>query len=64
MNYGMFTTAGNRAVSDFVEFAKAHALPKHTVLGMMDQLQKVKDLSEITDTEVRECVGEELGWYQ
>lgn len=64
MNYGMFTKAGNDLVADLVQAAKTYSLSPSTVMGMMDQLQKDKNFSEITDTEVRESVGEALGWYK
>ena len=64
MNYGMFTKAGNELVADLVQVAKIHSLSSSTVMAIMDQLQKDKNFSEITDTEVRESVGEALGWYK
>lgn len=64
MNYGMFTKAGNALVADLVQTAKIYSLSREIVLAMMDQLQKDKNFSEITDTEVRESVGGALGWYK
>ena len=62
-DYGMFTDAGNAVVADLVDFAKTHGLSYKIVMSMMDALSKDETISEITDTAVREEIGEELGWY-
>jgi hypothetical protein len=63
-NYGMFTDAGNALVANLVMTAKTFDLSDTTVLSLMNSFQKDPKFSEITDTEVRECVGMELGWYR
>jgi hypothetical protein len=63
-SYGMFTDAGNALVANLVMTAKTFDLSDTTVLALMDSLQKDPNFAEITDTEVRECVGMELGWYK
>ena len=63
-SYGMFTSAGDRVVGDLVVLAKAYQLPSKTVLAMMESLAADERYGEITDTEVRECIGMELGWYK
>ena len=64
MNYAMFTEHGNNLVTDLVNMAKTYGLNDNVVMTMMDAIQRQKDFSEITDTEVRECVGCALGWYK
>jgi hypothetical protein len=61
--YGMFTSAGDQLVDDLVAFAKAFQLSDTAVLEMMNALSKDESYGEITDTAVREAIGEELGWY-
>jgi hypothetical protein len=63
VSYGMFTSAGDRLVADLVAFAKAFQLSDTAVLEMMNALSKDESYGEITDTAVREAIGEELGWY-
>lgn len=63
MNYAMFTEHGNALVTDLVNMAKTYGLNDVVVMTMMDAIQRQKDFAEITDTEVRECVGCALGWY-
>lgn len=63
-DYEMFTDAGNAVVADLVDLAKTHSLSYEIVMGMMDALSKDETISEITDTAVREAIGEELGWYE
>jgi hypothetical protein len=63
MEYEMFTESGNNLVTDLVKFAKTHNLSATVVLSMMDAISKDECFGEITDTAVRECIGEELGWY-
>jgi hypothetical protein len=63
VSYGMFTSDGDRMVGDLVSFAKAFQLSPEAVLAMMDALSKDECYGEITDTAVREAIGEELGWY-
>ena len=63
-NYGMFTDEGNLAVADIVTLSKIHNLPDTVVLSMMKALSSDERFGEATDTEVRETVGVELGWYK
>ena len=63
-NYGMFTDAGNALVDNLVTMAKTFNLSDTTVMALMDGFAKDKNFAEITDTEVRECIGMELGWYK
>ena len=63
-NYGMFTATGNELVANLVMTAKTFNLSDVTVMALMDGFAKDKNFEEITDTEVRECIGMELGWYK
>jgi hypothetical protein len=63
-SFEMFTSAGDRMVGDLVKFAKTYGLSDTVVLGMMNAISKDECFGEITDTAVRECIGEELGWYE
>jgi hypothetical protein len=63
-NYGMFTEEGNLAVADLVTYSKIHNLPDTVVLSMMRALSSDDRFGEATDTEVRETVGIELGWFK
>jgi hypothetical protein len=63
-NYGMFSEEGNLAVADLVTFSKIHNLQDTVVLAMMNALSKDDRFGEATDTEVRETVGVELGFYK
>jgi hypothetical protein len=62
-SFEMFTSAGDRVVADLVEFAKTHNLSYPVVMSMMDAIGTDERFGEITDTAVREVIGEELGWY-
>jgi hypothetical protein len=62
-DFGMFSDAGNELVDSLVQFAKAFQLSDTAVLEMMNALSKDESYGEITDTAVREAIGEELGWY-
>ena len=62
-DYGMFTDAGNAVVADLVAFAKTHGLSYPVVMSMMDAIGSDECFGEITDTAVREEIGDELGWY-
>jgi hypothetical protein len=63
-NYGMFTDAGNQAIDGLVTVAKALELNASEVMKAMDVLAQNPKFSEATDTEVRESIGMELGWYK
>ena len=62
-DYGMFTDAGNAVVADLVNFAKTYNLSYPIVMSMMDAIGSDECFGEITDTAVREEIGDELGWY-
>ena len=59
----MFSEEGNAVVADLVALAKTHNLSYPIVMCMMDAIRTDECFSEITDTAVREEIGEELGWY-
>ena len=63
-NYGMFTATGNELVANLVMTAKTFNLSDVTVMALMNGFAKDENFAEITDTEVRECIGMELGWYK
>jgi hypothetical protein len=63
-DYGMFTSKGDRMVDALVDFAKTFTLSQAQVMDMMESIAKDDRYSEITDTAVREMIGEELKWYQ
>jgi hypothetical protein len=63
-SYGMFTDTGNALVENLVMTAKNFNLSDTTVMALMTSFQKDPKFAEITDTEVRECIGMELGWYK
>ena len=64
MTYGMFTGAGDAVVANLVAMAKTHSLSDVVVMAMMEAISKDECFAEITDTEVRECIGCALGWYR
>lgn len=64
MTYGMFSDAGNAVVANLVSMAKTHGLSDVVVMAMMSAIAKDECYAEITDTEVRECIGCALGWYE
>ena len=64
MEFEMFTESGNNLVTDLVKMAKTYGLSSTAVLSMMDAISKDECFGEITDTAVRECIGDELGWYK
>jgi hypothetical protein len=64
MNYAMFTESGNSVVHDLVTMAQTYGFQYNVVIGMIDAIAKNPNFSEITDTAVRECIGEALGWYE
>lgn len=64
MDYGMFTESGGALVTDLVKMAKTYGLTQTVVMRMMHAIAIDECFAEITDTAVRETIGEELGWYQ
>jgi hypothetical protein len=63
VSFEMFTSAGDAMVADLVKFAKTHGLSYPIVMSMMDAIGTDERFGEITDTAVREVIGDELGWY-
>ena len=63
MNYGMYTSKGNIAVSGIVEYAKMHNLPWKTVYQNLEDLAKFdpEKYGEALDTAVRESVYYAIG---
>jgi hypothetical protein len=63
MDYGMFTSEGNVAVSGIVEYAKMHNLSWATVYQNLKDLAKFDydKYGEATDTMVRELVYDAIG---
>jgi isocitrate lyase len=61
--YGMFTDAGNQAVHDIVEQARASDLTWLEVYQELCRLAEVKVFAEATDTMVREIVYGALGFH-
>jgi hypothetical protein len=59
----MFTDQGNALVADLVKLAKTHGLSYPVVMSMMDAIGTDECFGEITDTAVREEIGDALGWY-
>ena len=63
MNYGMFSSEGNVAVSGIVEYAIVYQLPWKVVYQNLVDLAKFdpKQYGEATDTMVRELVYDAIG---
>ena len=61
--YEMFSEAGDCLVHDLIKMAAKYGLGDVEVLAMCSAVAKNPDFSEITDTAVRERIGEELGWF-
>ena len=63
MNYGMFTSEGNIAVSGIVAYAKMHNLSWATVYQNLKDLAKFDydKYGEAMDTVVREMVYDAIG---
>ena len=64
MDYGMFTSEGNVAVSGIVEYAKMHNLSWKVVYQNLVDLSNFDEkYAEATDTVVREAVYDAIGAY-
>lgn len=61
-DYGMFSEAGNKAVSGIVYYAKSFNCTWAAVEKALYYLAEDKDFAEATDTAVREAVYIELGY--
>jgi len=61
MNYGMFSEAGNLAVTGIVQYHKALNSPWETVYQNLRDLSNVEGFGEAMDTVVRELVYDALG---
>ena len=65
MDYGMFTSEGNVAVSGIVEYAKMHNLSWKVVYqNLVDLANFDEKYAEALDTVVRECVYSAIGAYK
>lgn len=62
-DYAMFTELGNAAVHAIVVAASANNMTWSQVYRALSQLSKDKLFGEATDTMVRECVYDALGFY-
>lgn len=65
--YGMFTDEGNEVIQNLVDFAREGNLSWKQVMSLLEHTYKHGKISgqhtECFDTEVRECVYNELGFY-
>jgi len=62
MYYGMFSDAGNAAVAEIVKSAKEKNLCWLETYQQLCNLSRVACFGEATDTVVRECVYDALGF--
>ncbi len=62
-DYAMFTELGNAAVHAIVIAAKANNLTWSQTYHALCKLSEEKQFGEATDTAVRECVYDALGFY-
>jgi hypothetical protein len=62
-DYAMFTELGNAAVHAVVETARANNLNWAQTYRALAQLGEQEQFGEATDTAVRECVYDALGFY-
>ena len=62
-DFGMFTDIGNEEVATIVEHAKANRLTWSETYKLLSRLSEVPAYGEATDTAVRECVYDALGFY-
>ncbi len=61
-DYAMYTELGNAAIHAVVIAAEAGNLSWKQVLATLDRLSREKVFAEATDTMVRECVYDALGF--
>ena len=61
-DYAMFTDLGNAAVHAIVMAAQAKGLTWRQVYGALRELSANEQFGEATDTAVRECVYDALGF--
>jgi len=61
-DYAMFSELGNAAIHAVVIAAEAGNLTWKQVLGTLDRLSREEPFAEATDTAVRECVYDALGF--
>jgi len=62
-DYAMFTELGNAAVHAIVIAARANNLTWPQTYHALCKLSEEKQFGEATDTAVRECVYDALGFY-
>jgi hypothetical protein len=61
-DFAMYSEAGNAAVLDLCVYAKTNGLSWGNVCDQLEDLSRLEDFGEATDTEVRECVWTYLGF--
>ena len=61
-DYAMFSELGNAAIHAVVVAAEAGNLTWKQVLSTLDRLSREEPFAEATDTAVRECVYDALGF--
>ena len=61
-DYAMFSELGNAAIHAVVVAAEAGNLTWRQVLGALERLSREEVFAEATDTAVRECVYDALGF--
>jgi len=64
MKYGMFSSYGDDLVAEIVKMANTFKLDGSVVMGICTAVSKDPNFAEITDTEVRESIGDQLEWYK
>jgi hypothetical protein len=62
MDYGMFTDAGNAMIHGIVVTSKMAGLDWDQVLEILHDISTLDGVEEATDTAVRECVYDALGF--
>jgi hypothetical protein len=62
MDYAMFTDEGNAMIHGIVAGAKYKNLTWPEVYDMLETVSKIDGYGEATDTAVRECVYDALGF--
>lgn len=64
MKYGMFSSYGDDLVAEIVKMANTFKLDGSVVMSICAAVAKDPNFAEITDTEVRESIGDQLEWYK
>jgi hypothetical protein len=67
-DYGMFSDKGNQIIENIVDRAREDNLSWPQVITLLEHTYKLAKISkqhtECLDTEVRECIYNELGFYE